>query len=257
MIDKSIIRSRFSRALSTYDEAATVQQSVASEMISLIREVQPEFAPHRILELGCGTGTLTSRLVEEFGGDSITLTLNDIVPDVRPIVEERVHQPLDFLLGDAEHIEWVPHQDLIISNCSIQWWEHLTHYFSKGLEYTREGAIVAASIFEEGHFWELEPLLPHSLHYPTPEDISNQLQGIGYEQITYRSSSSTLEFRNLLQLLQHIKATGANAFTQNVEGTWTPTRLRQMELTLRQRHGLSTDEPLTLTYKPLIIVAKR
>lgn len=256
-IDKSIVLNRFSKALSTYDKAATVQQLVASEMLQLIQEVHPGFAPRTILELGCGTGSLTSMLVEQFGSDKIALTLNDIVPDVRQVVEHKVGQPFDFLLGDAERITWAEEQDLIISNCSIQWWDDLTHYFRKGLEHASAKAIVAASIFAQGHFWELEQILPQSLHYPTLEEMTNQLEGLGYSEIAYRTSSEVLHFPHLLSLLRHIKATGANAFTQSVEGTWTPARLQQLERAMRQECGLTSEEPLTLTYKPLIIVAKR
>lgn len=256
-IDKSIVLSRFSKALGTYDEAATVQQLVASEMLQLIQEVQPTFFPQRILELGCGTGSLTSRLVEQFGSEEITLTLNDIVPDVQQVLAHRIACSFDFLLGDAEHIGWVDHQDLIISNCSIQWWDNLTYYFRKALQYTDEHAIVAASIFEHGHFRELDRILPHSLHYPTLEEIASQLEGLGYSEITYRSEKQVLEFQTLLDLLRHIKATGANAFTQKASVSWTPTRLQQLETTMRYDLGISEEQPLTLTYKPLIIVAKR
>lgn len=256
-IDKAIVLNRFSKALITYDQEATVQQLVAAEMLDLIQEAQPGFAPHRVLELGCGTGFLSSLIAQQYGKGITSLTLNDIVPEARQVVQERLAQDFNFLLGDAERIPWVEHQDLVISNCSIQWWDNMTHYFRKGLQYTHQGAIVAASIFAQGHFWELQSILPQSLHYPTYQEISTQLEGLGYEQITIRGSSRQLEFPHLLALLKHIKATGANAFTQQVEGSWTPLRLQQLERLMREERGLSDSAPLTLTYKPLIIIAKR
>lgn len=256
-VDKSVVLNRFSKALDTYDKAATVQQMVAAEMLRLILEVYPSFSPHKILELGCGTGTLTKMLVKQFGEEGISLTINDIVSEVRTVIEQKIAHNFDFLLGDAESIPWVDEQDLIISNCSIQWWDSITYYFNRGLHYTSKDAIVAASIFSTGHFWELEHILPQSLRYPSEEEMRYELEHLGYSKVILSSSTHVLQFPHLLALLRHIKATGANAFSHSLEGIWTPARLTQMEKTWRQEIGLDDHESLTLTYKPLIIVARR
>lgn len=258
IIDKSIVKSRFSKSLDSYDKAALVQQQIAKELVTLIDKTVPNFRPKSILELGCGTGTLTEILAEQYRIGHPHLTLNDIVPEAQTAVRQRLGSatPFWFLPGDAEHLPWPKEQQLIASNCSIQWWDHPLHFFSKALAHTQKGGIVAASIFAKGHFKELQSILPQSLYYPTPEELRQALLPLGFTNIEVKSSSHQLQFPNLLRLLQHIKATGANAFTQKVEGTWSPARVKQLEHTLREREQCPPNTPLTLTYQPLIIIAQ-
>ena len=55
MIDKKLVRDRFSKNLEKYNEHARIQKRMAERLFSFI----PEKKYKRILEIGCGTGFLT------------------------------------------------------------------------------------------------------------------------------------------------------------------------------------------------------
>ncbi|NQT94403.1 MAG: methyltransferase type 11, partial [Lentisphaerae bacterium] len=57
------IAARFTAAAPTYEQHAEVQTRAADEVMRLLENIS---LPQRILELGCGTGILTRRLVAAF-----------------------------------------------------------------------------------------------------------------------------------------------------------------------------------------------
>ena len=68
-MNKSLIRKRFEKGLSTYDENAVVQKIMAKNLVELLGAV--EFK--NILELGCGTGVLTKEVTDNIRFEKSTL----------------------------------------------------------------------------------------------------------------------------------------------------------------------------------------
>lgn len=114
---KQHIRARFSKAAKSYEQYADVQQRVAERLVSMLQLDPP---PTRILEVGCGTGILTSRLADRFPDAEIwALDLSEKMLDQAQ------------MLSCADRINWVNEDilrfrpdepfDLVTSSSTFQW----------------------------------------------------------------------------------------------------------------------------------------
>ena len=90
MIDKELVKKRFSKSLDTYEDNAFVQKEMGAKLLSLLE--RKDF--NSIFEIGCATGLLTKQIKESLNYNS--LTANDIVADAKSYVEDIV---TDFILA--------------------------------------------------------------------------------------------------------------------------------------------------------------
>ncbi|MGE5506663.1 MAG: methyltransferase domain-containing protein [Actinomycetota bacterium] len=124
MSRKRRIAAAFSAAAGTYETAAEAQARAADELARLVA-AEP-LPPHpRVLELGCGTGLLTRRLLAAVSGGSL------LASDVSPAMVEAARQGLDdprlrFAVVDAEAPGLAERSfDLVVSGFAAQWFTDL------------------------------------------------------------------------------------------------------------------------------------
>jgi malonyl-CoA O-methyltransferase len=124
MIDrKARIAQAFSLGATTYDNAATVQWSVAHRLAERIESAAAE-SPQRILEIGCGTGLLSAQLARAFPDCDLLLT--DIAPSMLDRCRARMGNRHRYQLLDGERPEELSGQfDLIVSSLAFQWFSDL------------------------------------------------------------------------------------------------------------------------------------
>ncbi|HSH12393.1 MAG TPA: methyltransferase domain-containing protein, partial [Desulfurivibrionaceae bacterium] len=119
---KAIIRRKFSRAATTYDDYATAQKEAAEQLAARL----PETAQESILELGCGTGNFTRLLVERY--PTSRLTALDFSAAMLAVARAKARGKLvNFHCQDAEAFlrEQGESYDLITSNATMQWFDDL------------------------------------------------------------------------------------------------------------------------------------
>ena len=63
LIDKQLVRDRFSRTLFSYGRHAVVQKAMARELAEIICEQEPARSFERILEVGSGSGALMAEML--------------------------------------------------------------------------------------------------------------------------------------------------------------------------------------------------
>src|SRR6185437_5823582 len=81
-------------------------------------------SPQRILEIGCGTGSLSERLAEAFPGSDLLLT--DIAPSMLHRCRSRLGEGHRYQVLDGERPEDLAgHFDLIASSLALQWFTDL------------------------------------------------------------------------------------------------------------------------------------
>lgn len=120
---KNRIAKRFSSQAGVYDVAADVQWTVASHLAQRIEAVALPARP-RILEIGCGTGFLSARLVEAFTDCDLVLT--DIAASMLERCRTRVGGRPRFVVLDGERPQGIGGPfDLIASNLAFQWFVDL------------------------------------------------------------------------------------------------------------------------------------
>lgn len=177
-MDKQLIAQRFGRRAATYDSAATVQRRMRDRLVDQLRQCAGRRRVRRILELGCGTGALTTQLAALFPSPEIVAV--DISAEMTDMAR-KCCPSAEFVVDDAEH--YVRREsaqfDLITSNATIQWFDDpIANLASCRARLTRGGTIRMAT-FGEQTFRELRtafaaayrdqqlPARQHALPFPS------------------------------------------------------------------------------------------
>lgn len=248
------VRQSFRRGLPSYHDAAVAQAQIAATLAQALRSAGAPAQFGQVLEFGCGTGHLTTQLLQQFTLDH--LTLNDLVPDcaaaVQPILKR--HSPrASFQAGPIETLPLPPTLDLIASASTVQWVQQPAALISRLTSHLARGGWLALSGFGRAHFAELRALgsMATAPCYLDPQDWP-QILPAGLHIKALYSQTLTLQFPDTLGLLRHLRCTGVNA---NAHCHWTRANLTTFDLRLRA--GLPQGAPLTLSYQPVFLIARK
>ncbi len=124
---KSKVQQAFSRQAASYDLHAKFQAQVAEQSAELVASLQSRIAiaDGEVLEIGCGTGLFSQKLIKLFPGREITLS--DISAEMLNTCKMRLTNQnnssaqIKFLQMDAEEIAEEPKYAVIASSFAIQW----------------------------------------------------------------------------------------------------------------------------------------
>ena len=247
-IDADLIRSRFTRALCSYDRNADAQHRISRKLAGLL----PRYTGahyQRILEIGCGTGGFTRCLksccnIQEW-------VLNDLCEACR----EKTADIFDgttpaFIAGDAERISFPGSFDLIASASAFQWMRQPEQFLHNLAGILKPQGVLLFSTFAPNNLHEIKELTGNGLSYPSVEELHRWLSA-DYRLLHTEEEKIVLTFDNPLEVLRHMKATGVTA---TAEGCWT--RSRQEEFCRRYRELFqTTHHKVTLTYRPVYLLA--
>ena len=123
-MNKQRIAAAFSAAVASYDAAAEAQGLAAAALAERVAALTLPPNP-RVLEVGCGTGLLTRRLLPSVGG-------RWLITDIAPAMVDATRAALpsgagEFRVMDGERPESIAPAslDLIVSNLAAQWFADL------------------------------------------------------------------------------------------------------------------------------------
>ncbi|MGL4293219.1 MAG: malonyl-ACP O-methyltransferase BioC, partial [Bacteroidales bacterium] len=218
-IDKTYVRSRFLEASASYDQHASAQKQIASQLVSLL-EKHLVSAPTNVWEFGCGSGILTRLFLQKY--EPAHYYLNDLYP-----VEGFVRQLLKnsnyhFSEGDAENMVFNHQFDLILSSSTIQWFHDPESFINKCSTHLKPGSLIALSSFSPENMREIKKLTGVGLTYPTVSDLKKWLKN-DYELLEMTTNEIVLHFINPAEILKHLQATGVNGIRPY---KWTPDSYR-------------------------------
>lgn len=204
---KERVIANFNKAALVYDDHAYVQKIAARKLFNKIEHL----APKSILEIGCGTGFLTDLVGAKFR--SANYFISDIAKEMVHKCKDK-HQDKSLIVCDGEHLP-INHQlDLIISNCSFQWFENLSESLRA---LSKQGRVIAFSTFIHGTFaeWveahkaigaENHLALTHSL-----QDIERICAQISFAKVEITTQNIEIKFPNAKEFLHSLKHIGASA----------------------------------------------
>ncbi len=120
---KGRIAEAFSSRAGVYDRSADLQWLIATRLAERIEPARFVYRP-RILEIGCGTGFLSSHLKKAFPAADFVLT--DVAPSMLDRCRQRVGRGPRYRLLDGERPLGLPCSfDLIVSSLAFQWFDDL------------------------------------------------------------------------------------------------------------------------------------
>ncbi|MBF8983706.1 malonyl-ACP O-methyltransferase BioC [Lutibacter sp. B2] len=224
MINKDKVKRRFSRNAKQYDNYAMVQKSMGDILIENIKGNHFK----NILEIGCGTGYVTRALMENFEDAKITAV--DIAAGMIEQTKSTIKsEQVEFICGDIEEITLNDTYDLIISNATFQWFNHLDATIYKLRKMINKDGILCFSIFGKDTFRELHEAFRKAKDlFNIKEDISASQSFYSLDQLKDRVNNigenmnvnlseeyETEYFQSCKDFLYAVKKIGANHSGRN------------------------------------------
>jgi len=145
----------FSRAASTYERHAVIQQQVADLVITTLRRLSFANTPSAILELGCGTGLLTASLTTLFPHAAITAV--DLAEGMLSLSRKNLSgsKNISFVQGDITTLDLNRTFDLIVSSSSLHWISPVDNAFKTILRHLDPNGQFCTAFMTSGTFPEL------------------------------------------------------------------------------------------------------
>jgi malonyl-CoA O-methyltransferase len=247
-LDKDAIRSSFNRAAASYDQHAALQREVELRLLERIEFQRLE--PLTILDLGCGTGSASRSLAEQFPkADVIAL---DWAPamltkaidraDVKPAGTGGVHR----LCADMHTLPLAARSiDLIFSSLALQWSYDIPAAFSGFRRVMKPNAMLVFTcygpdtLYELKQSWRAVDDRPHVNDYPDMHDIGDELMAAGFREPVMDAERLTVEYPDAMALMRELKGIGAhNVASQRQKGLTGKAQMQAMLQAYEQfRHG--------------------
>lgn len=271
MIDKKKLERRFSRNAKTYDDYAVVQKEMSRKLISIVKTESPK----RILEIGCGTGFLTSLIADTYPEAKIIAL--DLAPGMIEVAKTRLSesnldQNIEFKCADAEADFPEGPFDLIISNATFQWFNHPDQMAVKILGNLSRNGQCLFSTFGSQTFIELgQAFRMASYELELPEEVkASQNFLTAYEWVMrleaaksetgVRAAVTSYEnmlpeyFPDCMAFFKSVKKIGAN--NANSSRSNTSPKFMQMVTDIYEREFM-TDKGICATYHALYLSVER
>jgi malonyl-CoA O-methyltransferase len=248
-VNKELIQARFKRALDRYDQHAGVQADSASRLLAMVQaRLGGEFP--RVLEIGCGTGLLTRRLLDALRVQD--LYVNDLVPECSHHLPRGQASRLHFIPGDAELFsEWPADLDLVVSNATFQWLLSPGNLFPTLARALKPGAGLAFAVFGPENCRELAGTLGVGLSYRSPKQWQELAAG-DFDCLAAEERETLLVFPGPRDVLRHLQNLGVNSLA---DWRWRKDALRDWET--RYRGAYAVAGGVRLTQKVLYFIFRK
>jgi malonyl-ACP O-methyltransferase BioC len=224
------LKARFSSAASVYSASAGVQDRVATRLMSIVPAVED-----RTLEVGCGSGILTVKLISAFPGATIdALDISEsMIDQARRHVTPETDSPWRNVRWIASDLMLYDHQDaypLIVSSSALQWLLPLDMGLRRLTRLLTPGGALTCAVMVDGTLGELRasrlrvaPGKPPLGRLPTANEFVMCATGAGLtveerieEEIeaTYGSATEFLDRLNRLGVTGGLVSRGARPLSR-------------------------------------------
>ncbi|MGY8747326.1 MAG: malonyl-ACP O-methyltransferase BioC [Pirellulales bacterium] len=254
ILAKDQIARQFSRAASTYDTAAQLQNEMAEILIDAI----PDHSQGTLVDLGCGTGWPLQQLRQTCDCD---MTAIDIAPGMIEMARQKVPQ-VNFICCDLERTPLSDDfADIIFSNAAIQWCD-TARALTEMNRIAKPNANLLLSTFGPSTFieirsaWEAIGDRSDRIHkFENPQTLERVLEELELKNIAIKRENRKLIYHSVDDLFRGIRNLGAtNASSNRQPGLLGKERYRQFKAVFENR--LAQDNRLELTFDCIFVVAQ-
>lgn len=211
MPDKRLVAESFSRAATTYDQAAELQRRVGG---NLLARLPADFAPVDIIDLGCGTGYFSRALATRCQQPVLGL---DLAEGMLRHAREHSPEQAGWVAADAEALPLRSEsQDLIFSSLALQWCPQLQLALAEAWRVLRPGGCLAFNTLLEGSLHELREAWRavddhvHVNRFMPRVELEALLGAAGFATWGYEVEQHVLYYPRLAELTRELKALGAH-----------------------------------------------
>ena len=252
--DKAKIKQSFAAASTTYDGVAALQRTVGK---ALLDSPDIENLTGTLLDLGCGTGFLTSGLLTHTRS---IIALDIALPMLQVTQTKLADTPnVSYLCADAERVPLAGQSiDGVVSNLALQWCINLDVVFADIKRILKPGGQLVFSIFGPQTLQELKAAWTEVDDYNHVNDFYNVqqltqfLEQAGYSKIKLETRVYLSSYSSVLALMRELKYIGAhNVIAGRNKNITTKTQMQQM-ITAYKPHG----ELIFATFEVIMVTAR-
>lgn len=248
IVDKDRMGQRFARGRKSYDDFAPVQAECVDRLCSMMHDNSIDAVISRpgarVLEIGCGTGTLSRRLARLRGADT-SLELWDIVGpapvECDGVTFRQVDAETEIMRLDSESV------DVIASASTVQWFNSPSRFFAECARVLVPGGYLALTTFVSGNLQEVADATGRSLPLPDRDGWLAMTDGL-LDVIGCECYERCMLFDQPLDVFRHLKSTGVNSLDSSDSHS-----LRSAAKRLRA----DDDGRYRATYRPIILLMKK
>ncbi|WP_051786050.1 malonyl-ACP O-methyltransferase BioC [Endozoicomonas numazuensis] len=253
-ISKQRVAANFSRAASTYDSAAVLQNRVAARaMMGLSTDSCPDY----VLDLGSGTGSQTSLLSSHFPESYVTGL--DLAMGMLKFARSQCDSAA-WCSGDIEALPFKSNSfDLVFSSLAIQWCsfetvlEEIYRVLQPGGVFVFS-SLTSGTMAELGEAWQQVDSNVHINGFDSFEKQKQWILDSSFKQQSFKQQTETLYYSDLFQLLRELKALGVNTVHSRQPGLMTRGRLARLQ---EAYESFRVDAGLPLSYQVLYGILRK
>jgi len=233
-LDKDKARKSFGRAAAVYDQTAVLQHEIGRRMLERLDYMRIE--PHRILDIGCGTGVATEALLRRYPKAEV-IALDFALPMLERAGRRGrwLRRPRG-LCADLDQRPLAAQRiDLIFANAALQWSTRPAETIADIARLLRPGGLFMFSSFGPDTLHELRAAWsavdgrPHVHGFIDMHDYGDMLMAAGLADPVMDVEHMALTYSDAVQLMREIKLIGAgNASEQRARGLLGRERLAQV-----------------------------
>lgn len=258
--DKQQVARQFSRAASSYDDAAGIQHRAVNELLSRLDEFNSRVTDNPLAghwcDIGCGTGTALPHL--KFRGADKLIGI-DLAEGMLQAAAQHQDEHTTLLLADADDLPLANNSiDGIFSSLMLQWSEDLARTLSEWARVTKPGATLAVATLLPGtqrelkQAWDAIDDRPHVNQFADQSTIIKALTDKGFKNIHTHQACLFEYYASINDLLRGLKRIGAtNVNSGRRTGLGGREALRQ----LAEYYPVDEEGRFPLSYEVLWITA--
>jgi malonyl-CoA O-methyltransferase len=254
-LDKAKIRQSFAAASVTYDGVAALQRTVGR---ALLDTIDTGSLSGTLLDLGCGTGFLTSGLL---GSARPVIALDIALPMLQVTRTKLSGRPnVCYVCADAEQLPLAGQiVDGVFSNLALQWCVNLEAVFTDIKRVLKPDGRLVFSTFGPQTLQELKSAwaevdgYSHVNEFYSEQQLTRFLHLAGYTEIKIESKLYTSSYGSVLDLMKELKHIGAhNVIAGRNKSITTKTQMQRMIAAYKRHHS---GEKIAATFEVIMVSA--